>query len=211
MHGAVRLFPSLFAGSDREKIRSAAAASAGVRTRVRTHNGFGIPPGESGRVTLTADRRLLARFDGTAGQWRINQGGYHVVVARAPMTHTSRQTRSWPKHSSAPDLRELRVTRACNCALRDQMLLASSVVGWRAPPVHPGRRRGRAPGHSAHSSPRSPQPSRSPYDRHEQPPTLLTFSCSRWCYRSPRRRNSCRPGASLSHSSCRAAHLLTCR
>ena len=66
MHGAVRLFPSLFAGSDREKIRSAAAASAGVRTRVRTHNGFGIPPGESGRVTLTADRRLLARFDGTA-------------------------------------------------------------------------------------------------------------------------------------------------
>ena len=91
MHGAARLFPVLFAGSDREKIRSAAAASAGVRTRVRTHNGFGIPPGESGRVTLTADRRLLARFDGTAGQWRINQGGYHVVVARAPMTHTSRR------------------------------------------------------------------------------------------------------------------------
>ena len=141
MHDAARMFPSLFAGSDREKIRSAAAASAGVRTRVRTHNRFGIPPGESGRVTLTADRRLLARFDGTAGQWRINQGGYHVVVARAPMTHTSRRTRSWPKHSSAPDLRELRVTRACNCALRDQMLLGflgrrlagASGPSWSAP------------------------------------------------------------------------------
>ena len=82
MHGAARLFPSLFAGSDREKIRSAAAASAGVSTRVRTHNGFEIPPDESGRVTLTADRRPLARFDGTAGQRCINQGSYHVVVSK---------------------------------------------------------------------------------------------------------------------------------
>jgi beta-glucosidase len=90
MHGAARLFPSLFAGSDREKIRSAAAASA----RVRTHNAFEIPPGESGRVTLTADRRLLARFDGTAGQWRINQGSYHVVVGKgANDLHLSSSTK----------------------------------------------------------------------------------------------------------------------
>ena len=94
MHGAARLFPSLFAGSDREKIRSAAAASAGVRTRVRTHNGFEIRPGESRRVTLTADRRMLARFDGTAGQWRINQGSYHVVVGKgANDLHLSADTK----------------------------------------------------------------------------------------------------------------------
>ena len=73
MHGAARLFPPLFAGSDRGKIRSAAAASTGVRTRLRTHNGFEIPPGESRRVTLTADRQLLARFDGTAGKWRTTK------------------------------------------------------------------------------------------------------------------------------------------
>ena len=158
MHGAVRLFPSLFAGSDREKIRSAAAASAGVRTRVRTHNGFGIPPGESGRVTLTADRRLLARFDGTAGQWRINQGGYHVVVARAPMTHTSRQTRSWPKHSrhltfasygSPEPAIALFVTRCfwlprASVGGRLRSILVGGVVGLLATvlipvPAHPGQ------------------------------------------------------------------------
>jgi beta-glucosidase len=94
MHGAARLFPSLFAGSDREKIRSAAAASAGVRTRVRPPNGFEIPPAESRRVTLTADRRLLARFDGTAGQWRINQGSYHVEVGKgANDLHLSADTK----------------------------------------------------------------------------------------------------------------------
>jgi beta-glucosidase len=94
MHGAARLFPPVFAGSDREKIRSAAAASAGFRTRLRMHNGFEMPPGESRRVTMTADRRLLARFDGTAGQWRINRGNYHVVVGKsASDPHLSADTK----------------------------------------------------------------------------------------------------------------------
>ena len=94
MHGAARLFPSLFAGSDRGKSRSAAAASAGFRTPLRTQDGFEIPPGESPRVTLTAHRRLLARFDGTAGQWRLNQGSYHVVVGKsASDPHLSADTK----------------------------------------------------------------------------------------------------------------------
>jgi len=52
-------------------------------------------------VTLTAGR-LLARFDRTAGQWRINQGSYHVVVGKGANDLHSRQRRSRPKQSSAP-------------------------------------------------------------------------------------------------------------
>jgi len=32
---------------------------------------------------LTADPRLLARFDGGAGQWRITAGTYSVAVGRS--------------------------------------------------------------------------------------------------------------------------------
>jgi beta-glucosidase len=32
---------------------------------------------------VTADPRLLARFDGKAGQWRIVGGTYKVVVAKS--------------------------------------------------------------------------------------------------------------------------------
>jgi beta-glucosidase len=34
-------------------------------------------------VTLTADRRLLARYDGSAAQWRIAEGTYKVAVGKA--------------------------------------------------------------------------------------------------------------------------------
>jgi beta-glucosidase len=42
-----------------------------------------LEPGEARRVTLSADRRLLARFDGAAGQWHIVAGEYEVAVGRA--------------------------------------------------------------------------------------------------------------------------------
>ncbi|UMG92743.1 beta-glucosidase [Nocardioides sp. TF02-7] len=42
-----------------------------------------LQPGESRRLTLTAEPRLLARFDGTAGQWRITTGTYQVAVGRS--------------------------------------------------------------------------------------------------------------------------------
>jgi beta-glucosidase len=33
-----------------------------------------LRPGESRRVTMTADPRLLARFDAGTGRWRITEG-----------------------------------------------------------------------------------------------------------------------------------------
>ena len=42
-----------------------------------------LRPGESRRVTLTADQRLLARFDARTNQWRIANGSYTVALGRA--------------------------------------------------------------------------------------------------------------------------------
>jgi beta-glucosidase len=42
-----------------------------------------LGPGESRRVTLTADPRLLARFDGDTGQWRIDEGTYKVALGKS--------------------------------------------------------------------------------------------------------------------------------
>ena len=42
-----------------------------------------LKPGESRRVTLTADPRLLARFDGKAGKWSIAEGTHQVAVGKS--------------------------------------------------------------------------------------------------------------------------------
>ncbi len=39
-----------------------------------------LKPGETRRVTMTADRRLLADWDATAGRWRLDPGRYRVFV-----------------------------------------------------------------------------------------------------------------------------------
>jgi beta-glucosidase len=39
--------------------------------------------GESRRVTVTAEPRLLARYDGDAGEWHVAAGVYVVGVGRA--------------------------------------------------------------------------------------------------------------------------------
>jgi beta-glucosidase len=39
-----------------------------------------LQPGQTQRVTLTADPRLLADFDAAAHQWKIAGGAYHVAV-----------------------------------------------------------------------------------------------------------------------------------
>jgi beta-glucosidase len=37
---------------------------------------------------------MLARFEGTAGRWRINHGGYHVLVGKgANDLHVSADTK----------------------------------------------------------------------------------------------------------------------
>jgi len=42
-----------------------------------------LQPGASKHVTLTADPRLLARFDNKAGQWRIAGGAYKIALSKA--------------------------------------------------------------------------------------------------------------------------------
>ncbi|WP_230207892.1 fibronectin type III-like domain-contianing protein [Microlunatus sp. Gsoil 973] len=42
-----------------------------------------LEPGESRSVSLTADPRLIGRFDGQAGRWRITEGTYSVALGKA--------------------------------------------------------------------------------------------------------------------------------
>ena len=42
-----------------------------------------LAPGASRTVTITADPRLVARFDGAANQWRIRNGVYEVALAKS--------------------------------------------------------------------------------------------------------------------------------
>jgi beta-glucosidase len=39
-----------------------------------------LEPGESSRVIVEADPRLLGRYDGSVGRWRIDGGAYSVAV-----------------------------------------------------------------------------------------------------------------------------------
>jgi len=42
-----------------------------------------LEPGESRQLTIVAEPRLLARYDGAAGQWHVAGGTYRVALARA--------------------------------------------------------------------------------------------------------------------------------
>jgi beta-glucosidase len=42
-----------------------------------------LDPGESRQVMFRADPRLLARFDGAAGRWRITGGPHEMAVGRS--------------------------------------------------------------------------------------------------------------------------------
>src|SRR5262249_2058101 len=57
-------------------------APDGERLRLIGFERVELAPGESRRVSIKADPRLLARFDSTAGQWRTADGAHHVVLAR---------------------------------------------------------------------------------------------------------------------------------
>ncbi|MGZ4530543.1 MAG: beta-glucosidase [Mycobacterium sp.] len=45
-----------------------------------------LDPGATCQVTIEADPRLLARYDGSAGSWRIKPGGYTVAVGTSAVT-----------------------------------------------------------------------------------------------------------------------------
>jgi beta-glucosidase len=42
-----------------------------------------LDPGESQEVAITADPRLLARYDGDAGRWHIAEGKYRIALGKA--------------------------------------------------------------------------------------------------------------------------------
>jgi beta-glucosidase len=58
-------------------------AAGDKRMRLLGFERVELEPGQSERVMLTADRRLLGRFDAPAGQWRIDAGTYEVALGRA--------------------------------------------------------------------------------------------------------------------------------
>ena len=58
-------------------------APGGPRMRLLGFERVELEPGESRQLTVTADPRLLARFDGQAGRWRIAGGTYQIAVSKA--------------------------------------------------------------------------------------------------------------------------------
>jgi beta-glucosidase len=58
-------------------------AAGDARMRLLGFERLELEPGESRSVTVTADPRLLARFDADAGQWHIAAGTYEVAVGKS--------------------------------------------------------------------------------------------------------------------------------
>ena len=56
------------------------AAPDGQRLRLLGFERVELEPGETHRVTIEADPRLLARYDGSQRCWRISSGRYAVAV-----------------------------------------------------------------------------------------------------------------------------------
>jgi beta-glucosidase len=59
------------------------AAPDGPRLRLLGFERVELEPGESRRLTVAAEPRLLARFDADAGHWRIAAGAYRIALGRA--------------------------------------------------------------------------------------------------------------------------------
>jgi beta-glucosidase len=58
-------------------------AAGGRRMRLLGFERVELRPGESKRVTLVADPRLVARFDSQAHRWRIDKGVYRVALGKS--------------------------------------------------------------------------------------------------------------------------------
>src|SRR5262245_31013601 len=70
------------AGADVPQLYLTAAPNE-KRMRLLGFERVELEPGKSTRVTVTADPRLVARFDGTKQQWRLDDGTYSVALSRA--------------------------------------------------------------------------------------------------------------------------------
>lgn len=58
-------------------------AAGDRRVRLLGFERIELQPGQARQVALTVDPRLLARYDGTAGQWHIDGGMYKVALGTA--------------------------------------------------------------------------------------------------------------------------------
>ncbi len=66
-------------------------AAGEQRTRLLGFARVELEPGESRDLTITAEPRTLARYDGpdgVTGQWRIDAGTYRVAIGRSAISHT---------------------------------------------------------------------------------------------------------------------------
>ncbi len=59
------------------------SAAGEERMRLLGFERVELAAGESRTVTVTADPRLLARYDADAGQWHVAAGAHRVAVGRA--------------------------------------------------------------------------------------------------------------------------------
>lgn len=66
--------------------------------RLLGFNRLELEPGESRRVTLAADPRLLARFDGRSGKWNIAEGMHRVAVGKSAIDLTLRGSTQLSAH-----------------------------------------------------------------------------------------------------------------
>jgi beta-glucosidase len=59
------------------------AAPGEKRMRLLGFERVELAPGESRKVTLAADPRLLARYDGKANRWRIAEGVHEIALGKS--------------------------------------------------------------------------------------------------------------------------------
>ena len=70
------------AGADAPQVYLTDAAGD-KRMRLLGFERVELEPSASRTVTITADPRLLAKFDGTIGQWRIAAGPHRIAVGKS--------------------------------------------------------------------------------------------------------------------------------
>jgi beta-glucosidase len=71
-------------------------AAGDKRVRLLGFERVELHPGESRQVTITADPRLLARFDANAGRWRIAEGTYQIVLGKSAVDQVSTASATLP-------------------------------------------------------------------------------------------------------------------
>jgi beta-glucosidase len=69
-------------GADTAQVYLTEAAGE-KRMRLLGFERVSLKPGESKRVTVTADPRLLGRFDESAGRWRLTAGSYRIAIGKS--------------------------------------------------------------------------------------------------------------------------------